>query len=246
MPRRRSKTDVSMFPFLSVLCCVIGILILFIVLVLSTRVVVEEEKYKEIEAHQRKQRSGKPDVLAEGIDPVTYRALEGELRRLQELLEERKTKRDELRERLATLEELLQLKKDDVFVPAKVVRAPEFDKPEPVAMVPDQGVKVDLRPHFIEVSLQGYIVHPDKEVYPPLQATSAESAGAGKKISPGLDKILQQINSRRKKEYVVFLIHPNGVEAFFELRGYLSEKYAEVQMGWEPFSREWVMAKMTP
>lgn len=242
-----------MFPFLSVLCCVIGILILFIVLVLSTRVVVEEEKYKEIEAHRREQRSGKPDVLAEGIDPATYRALEDELRRLQDLLQERKTKRDELVERLAALEELLELKKNEVFVPVKIVRAPEFDKPEPVAMVPDQGVKVDLRPIFVEVSLQGYIVHPEKDVYPPLNgdstgsnAASAGATSASAKVASGLETILQRINSRRKKEYIVFLIHPNGVEAFCDLRQYLMDKYEGIQMGWEPFSREWVMAQAKP
>jgi len=54
MSRRREKIDVSMFPFLSVLCAVIGVMVLFIVLIFSTRVIEVEERYKEKENSAKK------------------------------------------------------------------------------------------------------------------------------------------------------------------------------------------------
>ena len=38
MPRQRSTLGVDMFPFLSVLCSIIGVLMLFMMIIMSTRV----------------------------------------------------------------------------------------------------------------------------------------------------------------------------------------------------------------
>ena len=58
--------------------------------------------------------------------------------------------------------------------------------------------------------------------------------------SPELTKFLAEVNKSRANTYVVFLIHPNGADNFFPLRVYVKRTYKDLDMGWEPFSREWV------
>ena len=101
MTRRRSQVEISMFPFLSVLCTVIGVLVLFIVLILSTRVVAENEKYQFTEEHTREVKAGREDVTWEGVDPEFYAAIEAELARLDVALADRIRQRDDLQAKLA-------------------------------------------------------------------------------------------------------------------------------------------------
>ena len=117
MTRRRSQVEVSLFPFLSVLCTVIGVLVLFIVLILSTRVVEEDERFRRVAAHNRKPKPGREHVLEQGIDPQTFAALEAELSRVQHALAAREDERLRLKRKLDGLENLLEVKKTEMEVP---------------------------------------------------------------------------------------------------------------------------------
>lgn len=246
MPVRKSKIDVSMFPFLSVLCSVIGILVLFIVLVLSTRVVVESEKYQRTKEYDRRPVPGTPGALQEGVDPAAYERLEADLQSLGELVVRRKADRDRLRDRLAALEDLLEFKKTEVFITPTVVRPPEFDKPKRVAMVPDQGEMVGQQPIFIEISNKGYLVHPEKRLYPPLTRDEDAPKATVFAVDAALEDFLEQVDSRRQREYLVLLLHPNGIAPYYSLRSYLATEFSKIKIGYEPFSREWVFAEPSP
>jgi hypothetical protein len=236
-----------MFPFLSVLCTVIGVLVLFIVLVLSTRVVVEDERYQRTVEYDRKARAGRQNVVDQGIDEEAHQVFEAELRRLRDVLAERQAERRELAQELAALEVLLEEKKTDLLLPRPtIVRPREFDKPLAVNVVPARGYQVKLDPILVEVSSQGYTIHPSHplpEPFPPVQVK--EDSDKPYVATPELAKYLREVDRCRKEEYLVFLIHPNGVAAFDAIRGYLIEKHEKIRVGWEPFSRDWVMASDT-
>lgn len=243
MARPRSKTDVSLFPFISVLCAVIGVLVLFIVLILSTRVIVEEQRYEETEAYQRRPHPGRSNADESGVNQEIFAELEKELERLSEQLRQRQGERDALQKKLGALEDLLEFKKTELSIRFDPVRPPEFAKPEAVAIVPDRDRehKVELKPILVEVSASGYIVHPDRSTYPPITREEGDSK-AQYVVAPQLTSYLQRAQARRSREYLLFLIHPNGVTAFDTMQSYLATKHKDVRMGWEPFSREWVLA----
>lgn len=253
MPRRRTNPEISLFPFLSVLCSVIGVLLLFIVLVLSTRVIAEEERYEETRDYQRPRGPGMADAVEGGIDQHSFAELEAEAKRLTDLLQQRQEKRDALTRKMQALEDLIEFRKTEFLIPAIITRPPEFDKPVPVAIVPDQGYKVDLRPIFVIVSDEGYVVQPSKQTFPVIKAEQIAKAAAAKKgaaprkgdaVRPGVDPVLAKYlrNLNPKKEYLVFLLQPNGVAAFDEMLSYLETKHKDLRVGYEPFARNWVFA----
>jgi hypothetical protein len=251
--RRRTHPDISLFPFLSVLCSVIGVLLLFIVLVLSTRVIAEEERYEETLEYRRPRAPGMADALEGGIDQRSFAELEAEIHRLTDLLQVRLEKRDALTRKMQALEDLIEYKKTEFLIPAKITRPVEFDKPVPVAIVPDQGYKNNLRPIFVVVSDEGYVVQPSKQSFPAIKQDQSTKTGPPKKaassrksdavpagVDPGLAKYLRGLNPN--KEYLVFLIQPNGVAAFDEILTYVQTKHKELRFGFEPFARNWVFA----
>ena len=242
MARRRTHVEVSMFPFLSVLCTVIGVLVLFIVLILSTRVVVEDERYQVTEEHKRKVKPGRENVLDEGIDPEFFTAMEAELAKLDRVLVDRQQQRDRLQQQLSGLENLLEIKKTDLLIP--ITRAPRpkpLNEPEPVDMVPMEGFQVPKKPIFVEVSSSGYTIHPTKEQFSIIERSNKDGGGLEFDASKELKVFLRGVDGRKKREYLLFLIHPNGFNAFSNMRSYLRQNHDEVSLGWEPFSREWIM-----
>lgn len=242
MPRRTNRIEISLFPFLSVLCAVIGVLVLFIVLVLSTRVVVQEEYFQRREEHTRQPRVGRPDAMEEGIDAATFETLQEELERLSDQLKARQRERDELTETLRGLEDLIETRKTELLLPRGHLRPQEFDRPEPVAVVPDADYEVSLRPNLIEVSVDGYTLHPSRAHFPPFEVDESSEPGAGANPCSEMAAYLQETDRRRAREYLVLLVHPNGVEGFFALRSYLAREHPDLNLGWEPFSRQWILA----
>ncbi len=241
MPRRTNRIEISLFPFLSVLCAVIGVLVLFIVLVLSTRVVVQEEYFQRREEHSRQPRLGRPEALEEGIDAATYETLREELERLSDQLEARQRDRDELTRTLRSLEDLIETRKTELLLPRGHLRPQEFDRPEPVAVIPDTDFEVTLRPNLVEVSVDGYTLHPSREHFPPFEAEESSGSRARTRPCREMAGFLREKNRRRAQEYLVLLVHPNGVEAFVDLRSYLAQEFPDLNLGWEPFSRQWLL-----
>ncbi len=242
--RKRSQVEVSMFPFLSVLCTVIGVLVLFIVLILSTRVVVEDEKFRATEEHKRKLRPGREDVIEEGIDPQDHALLEAELARLERMLDDRELERNRLKRKLANLESALEFKRTELFIPlTKKPRPKPLTQPEPVNMVPAEGRQIRLQPILVEVSSRGYTIHPSKQSFPAIETQDKDGGGFEFTIDPKLKQFLRGVDQQRKKEYLVFLIHPNGISSFDAMRYYLDAHHDKIRRGWEPFSRNWIVTQ---
>ena len=245
MVRRRDKVEVTMFPFLSVLCSVIGVLVLFIVLILSTRVVVEDQRYRRTDAYERVPSPGRPDVVQQGIDPTSYAALEAELLTLSQHLAQRNTEREALVRKLASLEDLLEFKRTELLVQITAPPRREFNEREKVAMlamVPNDEFDVKLKPILIEVSASGYTIQPAGTSFGPIERGEPNQRGPNWIIEPALKSFLQGVNARRRREYLVFLVHPNGVSTFQTIRNYVTDRHKDVRIGWEPFSRQWVVA----
>jgi len=243
MGRRRTHVEVSMFPFLSVLCTVIGVLVLFIVLIMSTRVLQQDELHQKVEAHERRPQPGSPDAVEQGIDPATYSALEAELASLHTLLKQRTAEREHLARKLTSLEDLLQFKSTQQLIPHEPTRGRELVKPEPVVLVeakdgvPADGFQVRLFPILVECGLNEYTMYPSRETFPVITRSKEEEV----ELCPKLRKFLSDVARRSKREYLLFLIHPNGVEAFDSIRLYVRKNHSDIRVGWEPFSREWIV-----
>jgi hypothetical protein len=232
-----------MFPSLSVLCAVIGVMVLFIVLILSTRVVESDERYRAKKNSPKQAVAGTPDADIEGIDSDTYRDLEQQLKQLSELLDERESALVTLSSKLAGLEDLLEYKKTEQMVQVKKHAPRELAQPEPVAMVPDQGYKVPLQPIFLEVKSDGYTVRPSGDHFAPVTSTGAVNDLSKIVAPPELHAFVADVAAKQNKEYLVFLVHPNGVQAYQMIRRYLIRDYDSIRIGWEPFSRVWVVTE---
>jgi len=199
----------------------------------------------------KKPKPGTPGGKITGIDKPTHSKLGLELGRLRQLFSERKAQLEVLQRKLEGLEALLENKKTDLFV--KVRRSPlrELAPPTDVHMVekrgyqivPRGGHKVSLNPVFVEVKSEGYAMYPSRKQFPAIVAKRSDDDSSSESVvDVKLAEFLRRVNTRRKREYLVFLIHPNGVTAYRNIRGYLYEKnYDQVRVGWEPFSRNWIL-----
>ena len=91
MPARREKVDVSLFPFLSVLCTVIAVMVVLGIMILNTRVVAKaEQAYKKLPDGGPDRQQGSEDTRGDGLDSRRYRQLEEEVARLKRSLDRRK------------------------------------------------------------------------------------------------------------------------------------------------------------
>jgi hypothetical protein len=247
MAHRRNHVEVSMFPFLSVLCAVIGVLVLFIVLVLSTRVVQQDELVRKVEEHQRKRVPGERDAVEQGIDNASYQELQTQLQRSREELRQRQVERGRLQRKLAALEDLLAFKMTQQLVPSKIERGNELCKPEKVlvveteGMLPSDNYQVKLRPILVECAFDGYTTYPSREKFPVIHRVGELVSDVKFEIAPKLKRFLANADKRKKREYLVFLVRPNGVEAFENFRIYMMVEHKDVRVGWEPFSQEWIV-----
>jgi len=250
--RRKSEVEFTMFPFLSVLCAVIGILMLFMIVVITTRVIGAEESAWWAGGDAPQQQPDEP-----GIQKQRYVALENEILELTNRLVRRQrhyrelsTSYEQLRDRIAAMEDRLNL--GSTFAGGR--RCRPIGVPEEVLIVPDEDQKDPKTPIFVEVQSDGFIVHPEKTRY--------ELAELEKVKSP-LRKYIAGVDRRRSTHYLLMLLHPNGVEAHRKLRKYLLKNHNEtitqkreiipgftepvqitksrIDLGVEPFSRDWLL-----
>ena len=255
MTRRRiSEIETSMFPFLSVLCVVIGILMLFMIVVISTRVIGAEESIvvQPPDPKPPGPDEGEDDDDGPGVPEDQYQALNDEIQRLTEDLAHQQKQYRELQELREQLETLIALKRDEIELGIVVDREPRgLGLPEKVKVVPDANHKVVKKPILVEVKAEGFVVHPEKTEY------AAEELQ--RKDSP-LQQFIRDVDQTRRKRYLLLLIHPNGVASYESLRKYLLENHNEtvkqdivpglvwreitksrIDLGYEPFSRDWLL-----
>lgn len=246
---------VDMFPFLSVLCSVIGVLMLFMMIVISTRVIEADEAPPppELEAGDL--------GVEEGIDAKTYERLEREINDKSALLSARILERDRLRQKYRELRELIEEKRDLLVKKPVPERKPnELSLPEKVQLAPLNPGEVNRDPIFIEVKIEGYLVQPEKVLYPAIERVrdGRSLSDVQLRVDPRLEAFLNQ--QEKRDELLVFLIHPNGTDAFqnmelhilknhsriVKIGGGLAKREPKFLFGKEPFSSGWEFIRHKP
>jgi len=262
--RQLGNAELNLFPFMSVLISLKGVMMFFLIMIVSTRVIV---------FHQTPDQP-KPDPVTpigpvglegDGSDgslpPDTpclpdkeYAAALREIRQLTARLGQRQQECSELRRSCEQLRETIAAKE---FVagapePAGGGRIPfELGTPEKVKVVPDQGgAPTNMRPIVVEIQADKFVVHPQKAEYPAHELAAEKS---------GLRKFLDDVDRSRKERYLLLLVHEGGIPAYEQLRKCLMSNYAEtetragrlpgqrviitkprIRLGVEPFRRDWL------
>ena len=109
-------------------------------------------------------------------------------------------------------------------------------------MIPANGFETPLKPILVEVSSRGYTIHPTRQSFPAIEEKTPEVGPQQQSLDPNLKRFLHEVERKKNREYLVFLIHPNGIQAFESLRNYLRSNHDEIRIGWEPFSTNWIVA----
>lgn len=234
MPRRREKLDLTLFPFLSVLSGLIAVMVLLMIVTASTRVIDESPAGG----------SGAGDPgrsVADGIDPAVYARLDAEIAELTAALAEQSRVRTEVGLQLEALKGLIEAKKAEL----EKLRAGgnavgvRLGRPIPKQMVPTLGSgKTTKRPIYVEVKSSGYVVHPERTTFPAVEIRKGRDRN-DYVPSAELRTYLEGVH-RTGDRYLVFLVHPNGADAF-QLVDYIQERLKGLDVGWEPFAQEWIL-----
>jgi len=228
-----------MFPFLSVLCTVIGVMMLLMLLIISSRVVADQQEQAGVPpAPFFAEDDSQNNMLSE----EDHNRLKQQIVTLNSTLEEKTGRLSEMRAGLIQLEEMLAVKEDEDLAAGAgsgLIPGAPIDGLDDVVQVPINDGSVLRKPIFIEIDAEGYLVHPDKKRFTMAEIEDEDSP---------LAKFLNQIDERRKKEYLLFLIHPNGVIAYEKLQLHLLENFphrngsgrlSRIGTGKEPFSPNW-------
>lgn len=236
MARRRSsgKKEVSLFPFLDILGCLIGSLILIITTVvleqMDTKPVAEAAKIDDMkqqaaQQEQRKQRLEKQvAALAKQAGPAEQRLVEA-----RERVQEAMKKEAEARQKLAAAEQIVvvtpkppppadtsalenerkKLDEEAAKIRAEIAARKKLPEQSIVILPPSSGGGGPQRGVFVEAAAGKVVVH---EPPKPWEAPAGKLAG-----DPRVKKLLEQI-AADKNAILTFLIRPDGINTYNELR----------------------------
>jgi hypothetical protein len=250
MPRKKAKLDLTLFPFLSVLAGMIAVMMLFMMLTMGTRVIGDDAVAKKQRAARPKKPPGDapeslalPSSVADAIDDVRYEQFRQEIVRLSGVLAERKKQHDELVASVDRLEGLVEEKKNEVALAGVTRPRPgrKIGQPTPVDVVPVQGGGggPSKKAVYFEVNATEYILHPEKRSFPVVTDKGTPAAPSWV-VDPALAKVLAEVYREKKQKYIIYLIHPGGTVAWRNLDGYIERTYPDLDVGWEPFARDWL------
>ena len=243
MPRKRSRDHlaVSLFPFLSILACVIGVLTLMITALtlgqvgekaVNQEAIDRAEEYLRIKADADKADAKSQQVIAMLTQgKLTVDALEkakadlAALKARREAAAKSAASEAQTTEALAKLtrrgEELeKQLKKlhDDAGPLTAEVESREKSR-EPVVTIRPGGTGVNLKPTFVECAAAGLVLY---EGQPPTALAVPRAAMAG---SDAFLKLLDRV-AQQEGSTVVFLIRPNGIGTYHAASAMARARYA--------------------
>ncbi len=244
MARRKAKLDLTLFPFLSVLSGLIAVNVLFMIVTISTRVISPEA---EAPAPKETGETGDPvddsNVVPDGIDAASYEQLERQIAAAEKTLAARRAARTDIRLKLRDIEAAIKSKEIELAQApdaAKPKTGERFGEPTPLRIIPAASPDGIVRKAvFVEVGITGYIVHPEKKEY--LLDLSKKLPGNIYEIPPAMDQAIREMSTSKDNKYPIFLIHPNGADAFFSIRIHMRKNYPSMRSGWEPFSREFLV-----
>jgi hypothetical protein len=253
--RSASPVEMTMFPFLSVLCATIGVLMLFLIAVIVTRT-FGAAKPLPVGPGAVEPKPPEPEVAA--VEDAEYRRLSARIHDLAQRLGQRLDQRDQLQRSVVELQNLLASKEDAIELPpasggengGRVVHGPLASK-TPVFPELDTTVRINKEPICVEVQAEGFVVHPEKKKY--------SVADLDRQGSPFV-RFLQKVDETGNRKYLLLLIHPNGAATYTKLRKYLLKNMnktirkdvipgfswleitiSRIDLGVEPFSLDWLL-----
>lgn len=90
------------------------------------------------------------------------------------------------------------------------------------------GHNSTLRPHYVEVTGGGIILHPGKELVPTSEIGRGNTA---------LARLLREVAAKRDREYIIVALRPSGYPYFDRVRDQVEGKGIEI--GYEPIDEDW-------
>ncbi|MGI6417523.1 MAG: hypothetical protein ACOX1P_17845 [Thermoguttaceae bacterium] len=240
MARRRKKSiTVSLFPFMSILACVIGTLTLMLTAMalgqMDNEVVYSAERYKKVEdqINQEQQLIRKlEEQLKEasaGVDEELMKAnlrreeLERQIAALQDAREAPAEMPDippvdeeKHKKRMEAIQmELAQLNEEIAKLQPKVAEL--GDAEESKVIIQPSGSGTDLEPTFVECTAAGLVFLEEK---PPRRLRKADMA-ADEAFVALLDRI-----ARQSKGIVIFLVREDALDTYFAAHDIARTHYA--------------------
>ncbi len=236
MVKRRKKESeaVSLFPFLSILACIIGVLTLLIVgLSLSQMddsVIENARQYQEVRA-QEKTTKEQIDALNDLVDQarIVRKQLEyarTDLERLEKYKNELLGKDDllaslaveasRLRDRIAELEPELKKLLEEIKKLREELKKRKVSKEAEVKILPG-GSGSDLNPNFVECTANGIVIYDGPQ---PKRVRRADLR-SDKTFLALLDRIAKQ-----QKTTVTFLVRTDGVGTYQIARSVARSRFA--------------------
>ena len=228
--RNNEGAEVSLFPFLSILACIIGCLTMIIVAlsIIQTNKsgrepedVTRAKEYLKVEKEQEEE-GKKIDELKQKIDSIILNREELTKKReelkLIELEVVKAENVDELRDELiAELNRLMQqledLSTDEVALLAQIEELKKemgdrkLPSDEPAVLVRPSGSGVNLRPYFVEVTNAAVILHLSLDEEPvriPIATVNADERFL---------KLVEAVKSNPSSQ-IIFLIRGDAVSAY--------------------------------
>ena len=240
MARRRKKSiTVSLFPFMSILACVIGTLTLMLTAMalgqMDNEVVYSAERYKKVEdqINQEQQLIRKlEEQLKEasaGVDEELMKAnlrreeLERQIAALQDAREAPPEMPDippvdeeKHKKRMEAIQmELAQLNEEIAKLQPKVAEL--GDAEESKVIIQPSGSGTDLEPTFVECTAAGLVFLEEK---PPRRLRKADMA-ADEAFVALLDRI-----ARQSKGIVIFIVREDALDTYFAAHDIARTHYA--------------------
>ena len=240
MARRRKKSiTVSLFPFMSILACVIGTLTLMLTAMalgqMDNEVVYSAERYKKVEDQisQEQQLIRKLEEqlkeAAAGVDEELMKAnlrreeLERQIAALQDAREAPAETPDippvdeqKHKKRIEAIQmELAQLNEEIARLQPKVAEL--GDAEESKVIIQPSGSGTDLEPTFVECTAAGLVFLEEK---PPRRLRKADMA-ADEAFVALLDRI-----ARQPKGIVIFLVREDALDTYFAAHDIARTHYA--------------------
>jgi hypothetical protein len=236
--KRDFNCDISLFPFLSVLCALMGVLTLFLLLAMNSRVM------ESAAAAPATTPASLPvaDSNSSGLSEPEYEKLRVEIEELVATLAARRKEYAELAQLQSELSDLLASKQEllDKSRMSGLLQGIDLQSKEDVQLVPDSQFVVSKTPRFLEVSAIEYVLQPEGRRFP---VNELQVDGSN------LQQFLDDLDSRRESEYLLLLIHPDGTDAFDNIHNYVQRKFPSqtdnslprIAIGFEPYSAGWVL-----
>lgn len=243
MSRRASQSaELSLFPFMSILVCLIGSLTLMITLLMATQTASDQSadtldryrRYSEIQADLaflKSELNALEELIqdAEHLQEQTRRALE-EVAALEQEQQSRLARVDAnseyarmlaeanaLRKRLAEIEHDPEELDRQIQALQQEIARRKAGPEEAVVQVRPGGSGVDIVPTFVECTATGLVVHGGPE---PVRIRGGDITAAGGEFY----RLLERVAATPKGE-IIFLIRPDGVGTYNTARNFARSQY---------------------